>query len=40
MKKIYQEPNVEFISLIPQEEITANDVIDGEQGLASNTLFG
>ena len=37
--KTYQEPNVEFISLIPQDEITG-DVIEGIQGVESNTLFG
>ena len=40
MKKIYQEPDVEFISLVPQDEIT-NDWVDGEIGLESaGDLFG
>lgn len=34
MKKIYQEPDVEFISLVPQDAIT-NDTADGEMGLES-----
>ena len=35
MKKVYQEPNVEFVSLVPQDAIT-NDVADGEMGLDSS----
>jgi hypothetical protein len=38
MNKNYQEPNVELISLVPQEEIT-KDWVDGEMGTESNTLF-
>ena len=37
MKKDYQKPEVELISLQPQEEITNGDeLIDGEQGLESS----
>ena len=38
--KTYMEPNVEFISLVPQDVITADDTVDGEMGVFSNTLFG
>ena len=34
MKKIYQEPDVELIRLVPQESITA-DVAEGETGVES-----
>ena len=34
MKKIYQKPEVEVISLITAESIT--DDVDGEMGLASS----
>lgn len=38
--KTYQEPNVEFISLVPQDVITG-DYIDGEIGVESvGNLFG
>ena len=40
MKKIYQEPDVEFISLIPQDQITADDYVDANPGIGSNTIFG
>ena len=41
MKKIYQEPDVEFISLIPQDQITAgDDFLEGDMGSESNTIFG
>ena len=33
MNKTYQEPSVEFISLIPQDEIT--NIIDGNVGVES-----
>ena len=37
MKKDYQKPEVEFISLEAQEAITAgDDVVDGEIGLESS----
>jgi len=46
MKKIYEKPNAEYVSLIAQEEISAgsfddtvegqNDVIDGETGVESS----
>jgi hypothetical protein len=39
MKKIYQEPDVEFISLVPQDEITSG-ILDGTVRTESNTLFG
>ena len=40
MKKTYQEPNVEFISLVPQDAIT-NDYVDGEMGVESaGGIFG
>ena len=32
--KTYQEPNVEFISLVPQDVITDN--VDGDMELVSN----
>jgi len=35
MKKIYEKPEVEMISLVTEEKI-ANDVIDGEMGLESS----
>lgn len=34
MKKTYQEPDVEFISLVPQDAIT-NDTADGDVSLES-----
>lgn len=38
--KTYQEPSVEFISLIPQDEIT-NEIIDGSVDTESaGNLFG
>ena len=37
--KTYLEPNVEFISLVPQDEITY-DFVGGNVGTESNTLFG
>ena len=40
MNKTYQEPSVEFISLIPQDEITS-DILDGDMGVESaGGLFG
>lgn len=40
MKKIYQQPDVELISLVPQDEITG-DWIDGSVGVESaGDLFG
>lgn len=38
MKKIYQEPDVELIRLVPQDRITG-DSLDGDQGTESNTYF-
>ena len=35
MKKDYQKPEVELISLIAQEAVT-DDIIDGEMGLESS----
>ena len=37
MKKTYQEPSVEVISLVPQDVIASNP--SGSIGTASNTLF-
>lgn len=40
MKKIYQEPDVELIRLVPQERITA-DIVDGDTNVESdNGFFG
>ncbi len=37
MKKTYLEPDVEFISLVPKDAITANDdYVDGDMGLDSS----
>ena len=36
MKKEYQKPDVEFVSLVAQEEITSDDYVDGEMGLESS----
>ena len=36
MKKTYLEPNVEFISLVPQEAITNDDYADGDMTLESS----
>ncbi len=44
MKKTYQEPNVEFISLVPQNKIMNDDnsdYVDGDIGVESaGGLFG
>ena len=41
MKKIYQEPDVNLISLIPQDQITTGDWVDGDIGVESaGDLFG
>ena len=37
MKKTYQAPSVEVISLVPQDVIASN--VTGGIGTASNTLF-
>ena len=37
MKKIYQEPDVEFVSLVPQDVIT--DFVSGEETTESNIYF-
>ena len=40
MKKVYQVPEVECISLVPEEDITTNkDIIGGDMGDASNNIF-
>ena len=42
MKKDYQKPEVELISLIAKEQIAVNSVdvgIDGEMGTGSNDIF-
>ena len=41
MKKTYQEPNAELVSLVPQDRIT-NDWVDGEMELEKSLgdLFG
>lgn len=36
MKKDYQKPEVEFVSLVAQEEITTDDYVEGEMGLESS----
>lgn len=36
MKKDYQKPDVEFVSLIAQEEITSDDYVEGEMGVESS----
>ena len=38
MKKTFQEPSVETISLAPQDVITGN--LDGGMGLKSFNIFG
>ena len=41
MKKTYETPDVEFISLIPQDTIANDDVVDGDMGVESaGDLFG
>ena len=35
MKKVYQEPDVNLISLIPQDQITSSDWADGDMGVES-----
>ena len=39
MKKIYQEPDVELIRLVPQDKITVEDGYDGDMGLSDNIWF-
>ncbi len=40
MKREYEKPEVEVISLVTQEEITGgDDLVDGEMGLESS-IFG
>ena len=40
MKKIYQEPDVELINLVPEDQI-ANDQIGGKPGVESaGDIFG
>lgn len=40
MKKIYQEPNVELINLVPEDQI-ANDQVGGNTGVESaGNIFG
>ena len=38
MKKDYQKPEAELITLVADEAV-ANDLLDGETGLESNNLF-
>ena len=38
MKKDYQKPEAELITLTADEAV-ANDLLDGQPGLGSNTLF-
>lgn len=42
MKKFYQEPDVEFIRLVPQDKITSSpDYVDGTTDVESaGDLFG
>jgi hypothetical protein len=40
MKKIYQEPDVEFLRLVPMDKLMGNDdSADGDMGLKSS-IFG
>ena len=40
MKNVYQEPDVNLISLVPQDQITG-DWVDGDMGVESaGNLFG
>ena len=40
MKKTYQEPDVELIRLVVEDNIT-NDFVDGDQGVESaGNIFG
>lgn len=36
MKKIYEAPEVELISLISEENVTGDDLLDGEMGEESS----
>lgn len=36
MKKIYEKPEVTEVTLISEEVITSDDLIDGEMGLESS----
>ena len=36
MKKEYQKPEVEFVSLVAQEAITDDWILDGETGVESS----
>ena len=36
MNKDYQKPNVEYVSLIAQEEVTTEDYLNGEMTLESS----
>lgn len=42
MKKDYQKPEVELISLVAEEKIAVNSIdvgVEGEMGTGSNDLF-
>lgn len=36
MKKIYQKPDVELVTLVTVESIANDDIIDGDMGDVSN----
>ena len=38
--KIYEKPEVDFVSLVSKEEIAAQDPIDGIVGISSFSIFG
>lgn len=39
MRKEYQKPEVEYVSLVSQEEITNDDLMDGSMNV-EDSIFG
>ena len=39
MKREYEKPEIEVISLVSEQEITNDDFVDGLPDVESNTLF-
>ena len=39
MKKIYEKPEIENVTLTAQEALTADTWVDGEAGVESNSWF-
>ncbi len=38
--KIYEKPDVEFVTLVSKEEVASQGPIEGEVGLSSFSIFG